>query len=116
MTEKQEKVYFFKFFVNFIDFNSKIAAFVKKFLPFSEYKDFYQIVNQMIQGHIFWSGLYFQAAKCKTGGSNILLGGIVIEIFKKYHPLYSAYFLFDCYLLSKPQLNHNSTQPNITLS
>ena len=53
----------------FQDFVSKITAFVKKLLPFLEYKNFYQIVNQVIQGHIFWSGLYFQAVKCKTGRS-----------------------------------------------
>ena len=41
----------------------------KKILPFPEYKNFYQIVNQVIQGHIFRSGLYFQAIKFNTGRS-----------------------------------------------
>ena len=59
----------------FLDFVSKITVFVKKLLPFSEYKNFYQIVNQVIQGHIFWSGLYLQAVKCETGRSRVFFTG-----------------------------------------
>ena len=48
-----KKSYIFQFLMIYKDFVSKITAFVKKTLPFPEYKNFYQIVNQVIQGHIF---------------------------------------------------------------
>ena len=76
----------FLFIMIFLDFVGKIAAFVKKLLPFSEYKNFYQIVTRIIQWHKFVRGLHFQAFKCGIGCSHeFIIRRILTHIFKNYH-------------------------------
>ena len=81
--------------IAFLDFVSKIAVFVKKkLLPFTEYKNFYEIANQIIQGHIFWSGLYFEAVKFKIGRSRVFFTGSFTGYFQKI--LFGAFSGFYC--------------------